>query len=346
MKTRSKSMTDHFYNWQIVPQKKNKLHSLSYRSAISHLRKHYLNPKSGVSFGGVNRIYNFYNKVIPIETIKEFLSKDNSYTLHTKSFKKRYNPSFIRYKAQQMQADLIDVGNLSQKNDGVKFLLTVICSFTKKAWISPIKSKKSDVVLKAFKTLIRSMTKAPRSMLMDAGTEFVLVRRWCAENNIKTYLPYTSFHGSFIERFNQSIKNRMYRWMDTYKTERYLDSLESLLEGYNNAKHSTIGISPNDAWNNKSTHPQIREKLQKYYSKFTKTKPRFKIGDIVRIKLLPKSSFSKGYDIQNVQELFEIHKITSNLPIPMYQIKSIDKPEEDVIKGQFYGHELTLASKE
>jgi hypothetical protein len=30
----------------------------------------------------------------------------------------------------------------------------------------------------------------------------------------------------------------------------------------------------------------------------------------------------------------------------MYQIKSIDKPEEDVIKGQFYGHELTLASKE
>ena len=190
------------------------------------------------------------------------------------------------------------------------------------------------------------MTKVPRSMLMDAGTEFVLVRRWCAENNIKTYLPYSSFHGSFIERFNQSIKNRMYRWMDTYKTERYLDSLESLLEGYNNAKHSTIGISPNDAWNNKSTHPQIREKLQKYYSKFTKTKPRFKIGDIVRIKLLPKSSFSKGYDIQNNQELFEIHKITSNLPIPMYQIKSIDKPEEDVIKGQFYGHELTLASKE
>ena len=132
MNTRSKSMIDHFYNWQIVPQTKNKLHSLSYRSAISHLRKNYLNPKSGVSFGGVNRIYNFYNKVIPIKTIREFLSKDNSYTLHAKSFKKRYNPSFIRYKAQQMQADLIDVGNLSQKNDGVKFLLTVICSFTKK----------------------------------------------------------------------------------------------------------------------------------------------------------------------------------------------------------------------
>ena len=66
----------------------------------------------------------------------------------------------------------------------------------------------------------------------------------------------------------------------------------------------------------------------------------------MRIKLLPKSSFLKGYDIQNNQELFEIYNILSNLPIPMYQIKSIDNPEEDVIKGQFYGHELTMASKE
>ena len=88
-----------------------------------------------------------------------------------------------------MQADLIDVGNLSHENGGIKFLLTIICSFTKKAWIHPIKSKKSDVVLHAFKTLLKQIPKTPRSILMDAGGEFILVRKWCAENNIKTYLP-------------------------------------------------------------------------------------------------------------------------------------------------------------
>ena len=56
--------------------------------------------------------------------------------------------------------------------------------------------------------------------------------------------------------------------------------------------------------------------------------------------------FLKGYDVQNNQELFVIHSISTNLPIPMYQIKSIDNPEEDVIKGRFYGHELTMYSKE
>ena len=73
--------------------------------------------------------------------------------------------------------------------------------------------------------------------------------------------------------------------------------------------------------------------------------PKLKIGDIVRIKLLPKSSFHKGYEIQNNQELFQIHKIMTNLPVPMYQLQSMEKPEEGVIKGHFYGHELTLVSK-
>ena len=94
-----------------------------------------------------------------------------------------------------------------------------------------------------------------------------------------------------------------------------------------------------------STHPRIREKLQKYYDSFTKTKPKLVIGDIVRIKHLPKSSFHKGYEIQNNQELFKINKVFTNLPIPMYELQSMENPEEGVIKGHFYGHELTLVSQ-
>ena len=69
--------------------------------------------------------------------------------------------------------------------------------------------------------------------------------------------------------------------MDANKTEKYLNSLEILLEGYNNANHSSINFSPNTAWNNKYVHPIIREKLQNYYDKSTKIKPKLKIGDTV-----------------------------------------------------------------
>ena len=62
--------------------------------------------------------------------------------------------------------------------------------------------------------------------------------------------------------------------------------------------------------------------------------------------MVAKNFFLKGYDIQINQELFVIHSISTNFPIPMYQIKSVDNPGDDVIKWQFYGHELTIVSKE
>ena len=219
-------------------------------------------------------------------------------------------------------------------------MLSVICSFTKKAWISPLKLKKSEEVLNAFKKIIKEAKKTPHSILSDAGGEFSLLKKWCLNNNIKTYLPFSSFHGAIVERFNQTIKSRIYRWMDHYKTENYIPYLQNILLGYNNAYHSTIGVSPNIAWNNKSTHPQIREKLQIYYNKFTRKQPKFKIGNVVRIKRIPKSSFTKGYDIQNNQELFEISNVSLNLPIPMYEIKSLENPEEGTLKGKFYANEL------
>ena len=83
----------------------------------------------------------------------------------------------------------------------------------------------------------------------------------------------------------------MYRWIDTNENERNIDSLESFLEGCNNSNHSSIGLHPNVAGNNKSIHQEIRENVLMYYNIFTKTKFRFRIGEILKIKLLPQSSF-------------------------------------------------------
>lgn len=134
--------------------------------------------------------------------------------------------------------------------------------------------------------------------------------------------------------------------MDHYKTERYLPYLQDILLGYNKATHSSTGVSPNFAWDNKSIHPQIREKLQLYYNKIKKKKPPFKDGDVVRIKSFSNSAFTKGYEIQNNQELFTIHSVTTHFPIPMYELKCIESGDKDVLKGKFYGHELVKVGPE
>ena len=64
MITRSNSLDNDFHNWYIVSRnKKGTENKFNYQSTIKHLEKNYLNPRSGISFGGVNRIYNFYNNI-------------------------------------------------------------------------------------------------------------------------------------------------------------------------------------------------------------------------------------------------------------------------------------------
>ena len=129
--------------------------------------------------------------------------------------------------------------------------------------------------------------------------------------------------------------------MDHYKTESYISNLDKIVSGYNKSNHSSAGYSPNIAWIDKSTHIHIRDKLQKYYDTVKKKKPSLKVGDIVRIKSLSRNAFTKGYEIKNNQELFIIKTVIAYLPVPMYELMSLEKAVEDIIKGRFYEHELS-----
>ena len=92
MNTRSKTFEHSFYNWHISPQNKKTSNKFNYGSAMNHLRNNYSNPSGKTSFADVNRLYNYYHKIIPVKDIKQFLSKDNSYTLHARSFLKTIQP--------------------------------------------------------------------------------------------------------------------------------------------------------------------------------------------------------------------------------------------------------------
>ena len=50
---------------------------------------------------------------------------------------------------------------------------------------------------------------------------------------------------AIVERFNRTLKTRMYRSFTARGTHRWIDILEDLVNGYNNTKHSSIGFKPN-----------------------------------------------------------------------------------------------------
>ena len=318
-----------------ISQKRDK------HDALQDLKKNYENIKSPIAYTGISNIYRYYDGILSQKAIKDFLATVDTYSLHKNSRVTGYNPCFIRYHRQQLQLDLVDVQSLSNHNDNYRFLLMGIDPFSRYGFSEPLKNKKSETVLNGFKEMLRKANKYPSSVMTDGGTEFTnsLFIQFCKRNSIEFKRSYTSYHASFVERFNRTIKNRIYSYMDGARTERFIDVLQDIISSYNNTVHRMISLKPADA-ELKHNHFKVREKMQQYYSKFKDQKPKYKVGDTVRIST-NKNKFHRGFEIQNQNEIFVVGAINTKLPKPLYKLHKYGNPYE-LIKGSFYEHELTL----
>ena len=50
-----------------------------------------------------------------------------------------------------------------------------------------------------------------------------------------------------IERFNRTIKEKMFKYFSANNTRMYVDVLDLLVDQYNNANHSSIKMTPKEA---------------------------------------------------------------------------------------------------
>ena len=72
------------------------------------------------------------------------------------------------------------------------------------------------------------------------------------------------------------------------------------------------------------------------------SKPRFKVGDKVRISKYKRKVFDKGYTLNWTKEIFLVDKIQSTNPIT-YRLKDLNNEE---IQGSFYEPELLKAKQD
>ena len=70
------------------------------------------------------------------------------------------------------QADLVEMNNYIKVNNGYRYLLTVIDTFSKKAWGEAIKNKTGEDVTKAMKNIFIRSNRTPKNLQTDDGKEF------------------------------------------------------------------------------------------------------------------------------------------------------------------------------
>jgi len=316
---------------------------------IEDLKQNYNTAGHPIAFSGINSIYNYYKGILDLEKIKDVLSSIETYTLHREFHKEQRNPSYSHFKRYQFQADLVDFQKYSKSNDGVNYLLTVIDTFTRYAFVRPLQSKHAEKVVNAFVSIFEESITLPKILTFDRGSEFTnnYFKEFCRLNNIDVRMADSSSHAPFVERFNRTFQSLVYKHMSQFETERYLDMkddkgnsipvLSNLVKTYNNRKHRSIGVTPFEAENNPNVHLDMRLKMSKYYESVKRKPVKFNIGDKVRIAKL-KGKFSRGYQESANAEIFKIYEIKRK-KIPMYILSNFNGTE--IIKGAFYSFELT-----
>ena len=143
------------------------------------------------------------------------------------------------------QADLADVSSLSKFNDNYKFLLTCIDVLSKYAWVIPLKNKTGKTITDAFSKII--IQRQPIHLQTDKGSEFKnkLFQSFLEDHKIKFYTSENSeIKAAVVERFNRTLKNKMYRYFTFKGKRRYVDVLADLVHSYNNTFHTSIKMSP------------------------------------------------------------------------------------------------------
>ena len=241
----------------------------------------------------------------------------------------------VNHKDQTWSMDLADMSTWKDSNDGVTYILTSVDVYTRWAAARPLKSKSAKDVLDAIKDIVAESGRKPSLLWVDEGKEFKNreLTAWRKANDIGLYHTYGRGKSVIVERFNRTLKTMMWRELTARNTHEWIDILPELIDTYNNTKHSKLKMTPNEA----SAHP---EKVAKVWAALRKeqrepTKPKFKIGDVVRISR-SKGLFEKGYDVNWSREVFRISSVDERNP-PMYHI--IDRRDEE-IKGSFYNEEL------
>ena len=301
------------------------------------LEKAYYDFKRPGSLGGVSALARAAKR--ERNKVKEWLSFEDAYTLH-KPVRRKFprRRTIVGGIDHQWQADLIDLRNLKKENAGHVFLLTCIDVLSKHAWVTALKDKSGASLVRAFQQIF-SEGRKPLKLQTDKGTEFKnrLVQKFLRDSDVDFFTTENDdIKAAVVERFNRTLKERLWRYFTKTNSTRYLDALPDLVRAYNHTFHRSIGRAPVEV----SAGNQEDVWYRLYGGGGGKPKarapqPKLEVGDRVRISET-RRVFKKGYLPSWTRELFTVHDVIKTSPVT-YSIKD---DHDEVLKGTFYEQEL------
>ena len=303
----------------------------------------YLDTKHRTAFSSAEKLWKYIKlqgRNITRKQLNQWLMKQDVYTSHHPIVRKFPTVKVVTYGINKLwDADLMDVRNLADTNDGINYIAIFIDVFSRYLYAEPMEGKTAEDSVKAIKSVFSRSKQQPDKFRSDAGQEFLgkAVKEYLAEREIYQQVSRTEKKANYAERVILTLKKKIYRYMWYHDTDRYIDVLQDLVAGYNDNYHSSIKCAPSAVTKANETAIWAEQYLPEPSEKVQKIKYKFKVGDVVRISN-NRHPFSRGYGQTFSEELFKIQIRHGSNP-PTYTLVDL---QDKKIDGLFYDQEMVL----
>ena len=304
------------------------------------LKNIYYSPDDPGGFSSIQKLYQRARETDPnisLQQVKEFLIAQPTYTLH-RPYRKRFtrNKTIVQHIDYQWQADLADLNDIAAENDGIRYLLTVVDVFSRYAWVVPVARKSGPQVREAISSIFLSGRK-PKHLQTDKRKEFFNkeVGALLKKEGVHHFASNSDQKAALVERFNRTLKSRMYKYFHSANTNRYLDILPRLVSGYNSSIHRSIGVAPKDV-----TKEKEAGLWKRLYGRAVARAPlsqSLQPNTAVRISRV-KGIFEKGSTPNWTEETFRI--IGGHSAPGARRVYKLEDMNGEAIEGQFYEQEV------
>ena len=152
------------------------------------------NPKyDGYQRGLASMLYKFFNKKTKgsgVTLANKSIPQNEQLVeeLHKPIIRKfRKREVYSAFKDNIWAADLADMQLISKFNKGFRFLLCVIDTYSKYAWVAPLKDKNGVSIVNAFQSILKKSNRKPNKIWVDKGSEFYnrSMKSWLEKNDIE-----------------------------------------------------------------------------------------------------------------------------------------------------------------
>jgi transposase InsO family protein len=264
------------------------------------------------------------NPAITLKEVSDYLATQEVYSIHRPKRQR-----FLRNRVvatsidSDWQADLCDMQPLKGKNRGYNYILTVIDVLSKFAWAEPLKMKKPENVVMAFRKILKESDRRPARLFTDRGLEFLgrPFRHFLEEEGIQQlYSHNDTVKASVAERYNRTLKTRLWKYFSYAQNKKYLTILPHIVSAINHSYHRSIKMRPVDV--NRTNETVVWNTLYGGDRKRPKLKFRYNIGDSVRVPVKKdKGPFAKGYEANFTKQIYTIDQRLARYP-PVYRVKN------------------------